>query len=78
MDNEESADMTIIVCHAAVTAQPAKSAMKKAWSRRVSEERKGSRLARGNAESEVQPAGLPVERGDVVKEVRVCVQKLLW
>ena len=44
-DDDESADMAIIVCHAAVTEQPAKSAMKKAWSSRVSEERE-SRLAR--------------------------------
>ena len=44
-DDDESANMAIIVCHAAVTEQPAKSAMKKAWSSRVSEERE-SRLAR--------------------------------
>ena len=42
---EESADM-VIVSHESITTRPAKSAMKKAWSRLEREEREGSRPAR--------------------------------
>ena len=73
-DDDESADMAIIVCHAAVTGQPAKSAMKKAWSRRVSEEREGSRLARRQLKVRFS---LPAfqSREDGVEEDRLCVYR---
>ena len=44
-DDYDSANMAIIVCHAAITEQPAKSALRKAWSSAWSEERE-RRLAR--------------------------------
>ena len=72
-DDDESANMAIIVCHTAVTKQPDKSAMKKAWSSRVSEERE-SRLARRQLKVIFS---LPVERGDSVVEDCVCT-KQLW
>ena len=38
-DDDDSASMAIIVCHAAITEQPAKSALRKAWSSAGSEQR---------------------------------------
>ena len=38
-EDDDSASMAVIVCHAAITDQPAKSALRKAWSSEWSEQR---------------------------------------